>query len=230
MLPDGQTKLAHGANSTARGLSSAIRSEPCPRDVCSLGVMGEPKAAFGPNFVDRAVNSRWLLERVAKGDRDAFHAFYDCYGARVMAMVRRQVAVRQLAEELVQDVFVAAWLGARGYRGDMGDPERWLLGITRHKLQDHWRRLRGLVRAMGAHAEQVRLEARMADADLRLAVEEALSGLPADQRRVLDLIYQGGLTFAEAARALGVPQGTVKSRVHTALLTLRAFFRQSGRS
>jgi RNA polymerase sigma-70 factor, ECF subfamily len=192
--------------------------------------MGEPKAAFGQNVVDGALDGRGLLERVAQGDREAFHAFYACYGARVMAMVRRQVAVRQLAEELVQDVFVAAWLGARGYREEMGDPEHWLLGITRHKLQDHWRRLRALVRAMGAHAEQVRLEPRMADADLRLAIEEALSGLPAEQRRVLDLIYQGGLTFAEAARALGVPQGTVKSRVHAALLTLRAFFRRSGRS
>ena len=207
-----------------------IRSEPCPRDVCSLSAMGEPIAAFRPSFVDGALDGRRLLERVAQGDREAFHAFYHCYGARVMAMVRRQVAVRQLAEELVQDVFVAAWLGAPDYREEMGDPGRWLLGITRHKLQDHWRRLRGLVKAVGAHAEQVRLETRMADADLRLAIEEALSGLPPEQRRVLDLIYQGGLTFAETARALGVPQGTVKSRVHAALLTLRAFFKGSGRS
>lgn len=192
--------------------------------------MGEPKAAFRPNFLDGEVDSRRLLERVAKGDRQAFHAFYDCYGARVMAMVRRQIGMRQLAEEVVQDVFVAAWLGARGYREEMGDPEHWLLGITRHKLQDHWRRLRGLARAMGAHAEQVRLDARMADTDSRLAIEEALSGLPAEQRRLLDLIYQSGLTFSEAARALGVPQGTVKSRVHAALLTLRAFFGRSGRT
>ncbi len=70
----------------------------------------------------------------------------------------------------------------------------------------------------------------MPDADLRLAVEEALSGLPPEQRRVLDLIYQGGLTFTETAHALRVPPGTVKSRVHAALLTLRAFFRRSGRS
>lgn len=192
--------------------------------------MGEPKAAFRPNFLDGEVDSRRLLERVAKGDQQAFHAFYDCYGARVMAMVRRQIAMRQLAEEVVQDVFVAAWLGARGYRQEMGDPEHWLLGITRHKLQDHWRRLRGLARAMGAHAEQVRLDTRMADTDSRLAIEEALSGLPAEQRRLLDLIYQSGLTFSEAARALGVPQGTVKSRVHAALLTLRAFFGRSGRT
>ncbi len=171
-----------------------------------------------------------MLQRVAAGDQEAFRAFYARYGARVMAVVRRQVAARQLAEELVQDVFVAAWLGARGYREEMGDPERWLLGITRHKLQDHWRRLRGLMGAVGAHAEHVRLEARMPDADVRLAVEEALAGLPPEQRRVLDLIYQCGLTFAETAHALRVPPGTVKSRVHAALLTLRVFFRRSSGS
>jgi RNA polymerase sigma factor (sigma-70 family) len=193
-------------------------------------MMGEPDSAAWTNTVDEAPDGRQMLQRVATGDREAFHAFYACYGARVMAMVRRQVAAQQMAEELVQDVFVAAWLGASGYREEMGDPERWLLGITRHKLQDHWRRLRGLMGAVGAHAEHARLEARVPDADLRLTVEEALSGLPSDQRQVLDLIYQGGLTFRETAHALKVPPGTVKSRVHAALLTLRVFFRRSGQS
>ncbi len=192
--------------------------------------MGEPNPASWTNTVDEAPDAQQMLRRVAAGDREAFHAFYARYGARVMAMVRRQVGARQLAEELVQDVFVAAWLGAHGYREEMGDPERWLFGITRHKLQDHWRRLRGLVRTVGVHAEQVRLETRTPDPDLPLAIEEALSGLPVEQRRVLDLIYQGGLTFAETACALRVPQGTVKSRVHAALLTLRESFSQPGRA
>jgi RNA polymerase sigma-70 factor, ECF subfamily len=185
--------------------------------------MGIRESAFAPHVLHTAADARRLLERVATGDREAFQAFYDSYGARVMAMVCRQVAARQLAEELVQDVFVAAWLGARGYREAMGDPERWLLGITRHKLQDHWRRLRALMRALAVHAEQQEVECRMLDTEARLAIEEALSALTAEQRRVLDLIYQGGLTFAETARALRIPAGTVKSRVHTSLLALRAF-------
>src|SRR5262249_3478263 len=152
----------------------------------SLGAMGELKPARWPDLLDAAAGARQMLYRVGRGDRDAFQAFYVNYGARVLAMVRRQVAVPQLAEELVQDVFVAVWLGARGYREDLGDPERWLLGITRHKLHDHWRRVRGLVEAMGSHAVEAQLQARMPDADLRLAVEEALAGLPVEQRRVLD--------------------------------------------
>jgi RNA polymerase sigma-70 factor, ECF subfamily len=168
-----------------------------------------------------------MLQRVAEGDREAFHAFYDRYGARVMAMVRRRVVGHALAEELVQDVFVAAWLGAAGYREEMGAPERWLLGITHHKLQDHWRRMRGLARAVG-DLDRAGPVSSMASGETRLIVEEALAGLPKAQRRVLDLIYVGGLTFAETAHALKVPVGTVKSRVHAALLGLRAFFRHTG--
>ena len=139
-----------------------------------------------------------------------------------MALLRRRVAATGIAAELVQDVFVAVWLGASKYRGQSGEPERWLLGIVHHKLQDYWRRqTRELV-------EQARRSGRpkpaRPDADDRLTVEEALARLSADQQRVLGLIYRDGLTFAEAARALCMPIGTVKSRVHTALSTLRAFF------
>jgi RNA polymerase sigma-70 factor (ECF subfamily) len=188
--------------------------------------MGESKSSMG----DARAEARLLVKRVAQGDRDAFQTFYGYYGSRVMAMIRRRVAARQLAEDLVQDVFVAAWLGAPGYREEMGDPEQWLFGITRHKLQDHWRRMQGLLAAVGVSSDQAQAETPTPDRDLRLAVEEALAGLPVEQRRVLDLIYASGLTFSEAARALSVPLGTVKSRVHAAISTLRAFFDRAERS
>jgi RNA polymerase sigma-70 factor, ECF subfamily len=192
-------------------------------------MMGEPTSGSRSNTLDDATNGRRLLGRVAKGDREAFHAFYDRYGARVMAMVRRRIAVSALASELVQDVFVAVWLGASSYREQSGDPERWLLGITHHKLQDHWRRLmQERAKADGGHVGCGACDSRIPDADDRLTVEEALGRLPVDQRRVLDLIYRGGLTFAETAHALRMPVGTVKSRVHTALSALRAFFSPTG--
>src|SRR5262249_30836986 len=104
-----------------------------------------PKWAHGASDT-----SRLLLQRVAAGDKEAVHSLYREYGPRVAALVRKRVGEPQLAEELVQDIFVAAWQSAQGYRSDLGDPELWLLGIARHKLQDHWRRLRRL-------AERVRL-------------------------------------------------------------------------
>jgi len=187
----------------------------------ALAVPRPVEAVLEPNIAQTRVEPSELLGRIAKGDRDAFQAFYHSYGARVMAMVRRHVATQPLAHELVQEVFVAAWLGARGYREETDDPERWLWGITRHKLQDHWRCMEGLVRAVLAHAESIGVGARIPDPDVRLAVEKGFSGLPAEQRSVLELIYQGGLTPAEAARALCLPIGAVKSRLHSALLVLR---------
>jgi RNA polymerase sigma-70 factor, ECF subfamily len=192
--------------------------------------MSEPNPTSGTNTVEEAPDARLALQRIAAGDREAFQAFYGRYGARVMAMVRRQVAGRDLAEELVQDVFVAAWLGAASYREEMGEPERWLFGITRHKLQDHWRRMRGLAQAVNRDPDRARSEIWMSVEETRLIVEEALAALPRSQRRVLDLIYQGGLTFVETAHALNVPVGTVKSRVHAALLSLRVFFERPGTS
>jgi RNA polymerase sigma-70 factor (ECF subfamily) len=197
----------------------------------SPGAMPEPIAARGTYPIDEGPDVRLLLERVAAGDREAFRAFYDRYGARVMAVVRKRVAERGLAEELVQDVFVAAWLGAEGYRRDLGDPEGWLLGITRHKVFDHYRRLHRVVAAAVAQPGDGDVaDSRIPDPNCRLSVERALVRLTDDQRRLVGLIYGAGLTFAEAARALKVPTGTVKSRVNSALTTLRAFFAGSNAS
>lgn len=192
--------------------------------------MVEPTSGPHPNTLHDIVDARRLLGRVAEGDREAFHAFYDQYGARVMAMVRRRISPSALASEVVQDVFVAVWLGASSYREQSGDPERWLLGITHHKLQDHWRRRMREVaaKADSRHLERGTCECRGPDVDDRLTVGEALDHLAADHRRVLDLVYGGGLTFAETARALRIPVGTVKSRVHSALSALRAFFSPTG--
>jgi len=190
--------------------------------------MGDPSSLSRPGVMDDAPGARRLLERVARGDREAFHAFYERYGARVMAVLRRKVTATGVAAELVQDVFVAVWLGAAHYREESGEPERWLLGIVHHKLQDYWRRQ---TRALLDQAPPSRRpEATRSDADNRLAVEEAVGRLSSDQRRMLELIYCEGLTFAETARALCVPLGTVKSRVHAALLALRAFIEPTGRA
>ena len=90
--------------------------------------------------------------------------------------------------------------------------------------------MRRLVTAMGAYELEAKGNAGTPDADLRLAMEEALTHLPLEQRSILDLIYRRGMTFAETARALDLPRGTVKSRVHAALLTLRDLFQRSNPS
>jgi len=201
-----------------------LGSEPIAAFHVFIVEMTKPIAARGARKVEAADDQR-LLERVAAGDREAFQTIYERYGARVVAMVRRQVSEPAVAEELTQEVFVAAWLGASGYRRYLGEPEGWLLGITRHKLLDHCRRLRRMTAAAVVQPGVPEARATLSpDLDRRLSRERALVGLKSDQRQVVDLVYGTGLTFSEAARTLNIPTGTVKSRMNAALTALRAVF------
>ncbi len=185
--------------------------------------MGEPIGSAPTKYIDDGAADASLLVRVAAGDRDAFHALYRRYAGRVMAVVRRKVPERQLAEEIVQDVFVAAWASARTYRAGLGHPDVWLLGIARHKVQDHWRRVTRVAAALDVVPDRDAPAAATPDSDVRLTVAQALDRLSGEQRRVVDLIYGAGLTFTEAARALRIPTGTVKSRVSAALARMKGF-------
>jgi RNA polymerase sigma-70 factor (ECF subfamily) len=192
--------------------------------------MPEPLPPIASKYVNEGMDTpRLLLQRIVAGDKEAFHALYRRYGPRVTAVVRGRIGDPQLTEELVQDVFVAAWESARGYRADLGDPELWLLGITRHKLQDHWRRLGRIAEAVGIAWEGAVQEAPTAHPEVRLSIAQALDVLSTEQRRVIDVIYACGLTFTEAARVLGVPVGTVKSRANAALGKMKAFLSESTR-
>jgi RNA polymerase sigma-70 factor (ECF subfamily) len=189
--------------------------------------MSKPIPPRHTNVVDEREDARQLLERVAVGDRSAFQSFYERFAARVMAKIRRSVGQVAVAEELVQEVFVAAWLNAPQYRRHLGEPESWLFGITRHKLVDHARRMRGLATAVEAPLGPDAPDTREPDVERQIRMQRALAVLTVDQRRVIDLIYQTGLTFTETARVLNVPTGTVKSRVHIALTTMRGVLKDS---
>src|SRR5215467_12008988 len=123
----------------------------------------------------------WHVERMAAGDREAFLALYERYAARVMAMVRKQISQPELSEELTQQVFLAAWLTASGYRQDLGTPEAWLLGIARHKLLDHCRRSQRVVAIVAGECDLVPGASSPLDLDQQLSVEQALVRLTPEQ-------------------------------------------------
>lgn len=167
------------------------------------------------------LDDRALLERIAKGEKGAFRAFYDRFSGRVAASMRRITADKATSEELVQEVFLAVWLKAGTYRAELGQPEAWLAGISRNKAFDHLRRLQRVGTALGIEIERMPDVSDEARTDLALALDKACRSLNDEQRRAVDLVYGTGFTFREAARHLGVPTGTLKSRVHTALEILR---------
>lgn len=174
-----------------------------------------------------ALEDAALLARVGAGDEAAIELLYERYGRPCFALARRILDDAQLAEDVVQQVFLALWQGT-GYDPRRGAVSTWLLSVTHHKAVDAVRR-EGTRRKRLA-GEQTLLEVAALgpgpddEVWARLRAErtrDALRLLPSEQREVLLLAYYGGYTQREIADMTGLPLGTVKSRTLTALRRLR---------
>jgi len=174
-----------------------------------------------------ALDDAALLARVSTGDEAALESLYQRYGGACFSLARRIINDQQLAEDVVQQVFLAMWQGS-GYDAKRGAVSTWLLSITHHKAVDAVRREGNRRKRLAS--EQALLEVAAAGpgpADetwQRLRAErtrEALRLLPAEQREVLLLAYYGGYTQREIADLTGLPLGTVKSRTLVAMRRLR---------
>ncbi|WP_370617547.1 RNA polymerase sigma factor [Mumia sp. Pv 4-285] len=148
------------------------------------------------------------------------------HGTRIHAYLARRVP--GAADDLLGEVWLAAFEGRRRYDPALGGVIGWLFGIARHVLLVHWRReqrhrdlpdrlVKGDVDD-DWHAVDARLDAMSVAGDLR----DALSRLPAEERDVLLLVVWDQLTPTEAAQTLGVAPGTARSRLHRARTRIRA--------
>ena len=172
---------------------------------------------------------RELIARIAREDRDAFRRFYDRYGARVLAYVRMLARDREVAEDIVQEVFLSVWRKAKSYRPDRGDVPGWLYTIARNRLVDLWRR-RAVRGEEDTSFDLSRLDSGEPGAEghvVSLSVRKALATLKVEQRQALELAYFSGLTYEETARELDLPLGTLKSRIRAGLALLRNLLSES---
>jgi RNA polymerase sigma-70 factor (ECF subfamily) len=172
-----------------------------------------------------------LMNRLAAGDRDAISELYDRHAGRVYALAHRILRNGTDAEDVVQEVFSQAWRTAPSYRAERGSVAAWLLVMARSRAIDRVRsrRLsehaldesdyRGLASGAPPVTEDLIAHER---AD---HVRSALTRLPDDQRRALELAYFEGLSHSEIAAKLRTPLGTVKTRIRAALATLRRSLR-----
>jgi len=175
-----------------------------------------------------ALEDATLLRRVARGDEAALEAVYQRYGGACFRLARRILDEPHLAEDVVQQVFLALWQGS-GYDPARGAVSTWLLSITHHKSVDMLRRESGRRKRLAGDQELIERQAAgpgpadEAWATLRAErTRDALRGLSAEHREVLLLAYYGGYTQREIAEMTGLPLGTVKSRTLHAMKRLRA--------
>ena len=168
-----------------------------------------------------------LLARVGDGDEAAIEQLYQRYGGACFALARRILDDAQLAEDVVQQVFLALWKG-NGYDPARGAVSTWMLSITHHKSVDTLRREGNRRKRLASDQALLEVAATapgpddQAWAQLRAErTRQALRELPPEQREVLLLAYYGGYTQREIADLTGLPLGTVKSRTLGAMRRLR---------
>jgi RNA polymerase sigma-70 factor (ECF subfamily) len=188
-----------------------------------------------------------LVRELVDGSFDALATLYDRHAAAVFAVATRLTSDRGVAEEVVQDTFLALWDRADAYDASAGTLGTWLHAIARNRTIDRLRaagRRPRLVAPSGADdidaspsaaldraassgvivAGSVPVtgpEAAYASVETRAAIEEALGGLAVEERTVIVLAYREELSQSEIAERLGWPLGTVKTRTRRALRRLR---------
>jgi RNA polymerase sigma-70 factor (ECF subfamily) len=168
------------------------------------------------------VSDAALVERLTRGDRDALAALYQRHGATLLALAYRLLRDRQESEDLIHDVFLEAWQHCAEYSQARSSVRGWLLLRTRSRALD---RLRARARRRDASTGTENIESGQAHEYSMPSDEHRLPGalaqMPVTQKDVLVLSYFEGLSTLEISSRLGIPTGTVKSRTHAAIATLR---------
>lgn len=162
-----------------------------------------------------------LLWQTAAGDGEAFRKFYERHHRRVYFFLFRMVGEQSAAEDVLAETFTAAWRQAGSFQGRSA-VSTWLLGIARNLANNHLRCRRDHEN-LDDH-EHLSGEARsdLEQSDRARVMAAALQRLSAKHREALDLVFYHELKYGEIAELLGIPTGTVKTRVLHAKEALRA--------
>jgi RNA polymerase sigma-70 factor (ECF subfamily) len=172
-----------------------------------------------------------LLRRVARGDRDAFGAFYDQTNSRVYGLVVRVLRDSGYSEETTQEVYLEVWRTASQYDSAKGSALAWLLTMAHRRAIDRVRTeqagSRRESRYGAANVDPASASAHDPVADSAIAGDErrrviaCLEALTDAQRQCIELAYYGGLTYVEVSQRLAANLSTIKSRMRDALRGLR---------
>ena len=177
-----------------------------------------------------------LVELVAQQDAGALEALYDRYGRAAYSLSRRILTEETLAQDVVQEVFLSLWRDARRFDAGRGTVATYLLSMTHHRAVDVVRREENLRRWRTsdeglelAPDPKARVEDEVEASERRAEVRAALKDLPDPQRQALLLAYFGGYTQREVAALVGVPLGTVKTRMAAGMRKMKEALSDAGR-
>lgn len=181
----------------------------------------------------------WLLG-AAQNDAHAFRALYDATSPKLFGFALRITGKRELAEEALQDAFVAIWHSAAGYQQQLSAPMTWMTTIVRNKALDQLRRHAGDVAIDGALFDSdviaalqdpraSPIEALLLSSDAR-ALAWCMSRLEGLHRQVVGLAFFHDLSHSEVAQQMAMPIGTVKTWIRRSLERLKTCLERSERT
>ena len=159
-----------------------------------------------------------LIDRIMQRDETALEALYDRYAGMLSSVLNRILRDTQAAEEILQDIFYQLWRRAPEFDASRGSLGGWLMVISRLR---HHNPAAGEELLENTVSLPFNLESAIAQKQLLGKVKGALEVLPKEQRATVELAYFEGLTHREIAERTGDPLGTVKTRLRTALETLK---------
>lgn len=166
-----------------------------------------------------------LLERVGRGDREAFRQLYDLQSSRLYAVALRITRQTALASDAVHDAFLQVWRNAARFDAARGNAEAWLVTLVRYRALDIARR-RGREVSDEGMPEQADpgpdALARLSQGREARALHACLLSLAEERRRLIVLAFVDGLSHSEVAERVDMPLGTVKSWIRRGLQALRA--------
>jgi RNA polymerase sigma-70 factor (ECF subfamily) len=179
-----------------------------------------------------------LIAAIAKGDSSALEALYDRYSSVVYRMALRMLKHRELAEEVVQEVFWRVWRRSASFDVERGRVAQWLFGIAHNLCIDELRRMRARPTQIYEDVDHPVIQ-QLADEQIDVpeaawafeqqrVIRDALDHLPEAQRQAVELAYFGGLSHQEIATKLNRPLGTIKTRVRLGLQKLSVLLTARG--
>jgi RNA polymerase sigma-70 factor (ECF subfamily) len=170
-----------------------------------------------------------LMPWIGRKDPEAFEVFYDRHGGASYSLAYRILGERGAAEDCIQEAFISIWRSGGKFDAARGSVRSWTLSIVRNRAIDVLRSKAGKAPKMTFDDDEI-IESRPADQltdeeamrnETATEVRGALSQLPDEQSKVIQLAYFGGFSQSEIAGMLNVPLGTVKGRMRLGLEKIR---------
>ncbi len=183
------------------------------------------------------ISDEALIRAIAVGVTWAMEQLYDRYSRLLYSLVYRMVKDHQIAEDLLQESFLAVWRRANSYSAQSGSVRGWLIAIVHHRTIDYLRSVNWRDKGEQVSLLEVDYDDALAFPDAwdetwrgvqGAQVRKALQQLSNEQRQVIELAYFQGLTHKEIAEHVPLPLGTVKARMRLGLLRLKHLLAQVG--